>query len=123
MQSLLTVVGDFTCWYAAYRIFEYARDNPAPNPADVSAQGGGQAAAAGGAGAGGLESEAAYFGKLTALCVAASALVKWGELQLDFPFEPTYTGAFALIGVPTLLNILTWVQRSKATDNNFNEFY
>ena len=122
MQSLLTVVGDFTCWYAAYRIFEYARDNPGPNLADVSAQGGGEAAAAAGS-AGGLESEAAYFSKLTALCVAASALVKWGELQLDFPFEPTYSAAFALIGVPTLLNILTWVQRSKATDNNFNEFY
>jgi hypothetical protein len=24
----------------------------------------------------------AYFGKLTALCIAASALVKWGELQV-----------------------------------------
>jgi hypothetical protein len=21
-------VGDMTCWYAAYRIFEFARDNP-----------------------------------------------------------------------------------------------
>jgi hypothetical protein len=122
-----------------------------------------------------MESEAAYFTKLTALCVAASALVKWGELQvfphswpplprapprpspatlvpmrdvmmlpnwlqhiqicthaatwhvarvqLDFPFEPTYTAAFALIGIPTVLNVLTWVQRSQSGDDNFNEFY
>jgi len=152
LQSLLTVVGDMTCWYAAYRIFEFARDNPsstsagalpvgwqaAADPATgatyyfsdtgettwdvarISAKGAAPQVAAG---AGGLESEVAYFGKLTALCIAASALVKWGELQLDFPFEPTYPAAFALIGVPTALNILTWIQRSRATDSNFNEFY
>lgn len=113
MQSALTVVGDFTCWYAAYRIFEYASANPSGNLGEAA----GKAAAAG------LESEASYFGKLTALCVAASALVKWGELQLDFPFEPSYPAALAMIGVPTALNVLTWVQRSRSDSNTFNEFY
>ncbi len=117
MQSALTVVGDLTCWYAAYRIYEYARANPAGN----LGEGGGTAAAR--AADAGLESEASYFGKLTALCVAASALVKWGELQLDFPFEPSYPAAFAMIGIPTALNVLTWVQRSRSDSNNFNEFY
>ena len=117
MQSALTVVGDLTCWYAAYRIYEYARENPASNLGEPGAAAEAPAAAAG------LESEASYFGKLTALCVVASALVKWGELQLDFPFQPSYPAAFALIGVPTALNVLTWVLRSQSDSNDFNEFY
>ena len=117
MQSALTVVGDLTCWYAAYRIYEYARENPASNLGEPGAAAEAPAAAAG------LESEASYFGKLTALCVVASALVKWGELQLDFPFQPSYPAAFALIGVPTALNVLTWVLRSQSDSNEFNEFY
>jgi len=161
LQAGLTVVGDMTCWYAAYRIFEYARENP-PKAITTGLPSGWQSASdsatgatyyysdtgetawdlpsipqtqtqtltqsssgsnTGSAGAAGMESEAAYFGKLLALCLAASALVKWGELQFDFPFAPSYTVAFALIGVPTVLNVLTWVQRSRADDDNFNEFY
>lgn len=153
LQSLLTVVGDMTCWYAAYRIFEYSRDNqlstssqlPAgwqatadPNTgatyyfsekgettwdlATIPGQGGVAANVECKASAG-METEVAYFGKLTALCLATSALVKWGELYVDFPFEPSYGVAAVLIGVPTVLNVLTWLQRSQADDNNFNEFY
>ena len=151
LQSLLTVVGDMTCWYAAYRIYDYARSNPEasginsggslppvgrqteadPSTSTVydNSDSGDTTWDLAGikpektrAGIG-MESEAAYFAKLTALCVAASAVVKWGELQVDFPFEPTYTGAAALIGVPTLLNVLTWLQRSQSDDDDFNEFY
>jgi hypothetical protein len=42
---------------------------------------------------------------------------------VDFPFEPSYTAAAALIGIPTFLNVLTWVQRSRSRDADFNEFY
>ena len=155
VQSLLTVVGDLTCWYAAYRIYEYAREyGPSSQlPAgwqqardsatgatyyysdkgettwDLSsiASKGSEGPAVGNGlfskAAAGMDTEVAYFTKLTVLCVATSALVKWGELQFDFPFAPTYIMAFALIGVPTCLNVLTWLIRSKAEDNDFNEFY
>ena len=156
MQSLLTVVGDLTCWYAAYRIYEYAREygpsSQAPQlPAgwqqardaatgatyyysdkgettwDLSSIAGSEGSAVGNGlfskAAAGMDTEVVYFTKLVSLCVATSALVKWGELHFDFPFAPTYIMAFSLIGVPTCLNVLTWLIRSKAQDSDFNEFY
>lgn len=123
LQSLLTVVGDMTCWYAAYRIYLYAKDNPG-TPAPT-----GTALAATDADSSvqvpteGRDSEGVYLGKLLALTFAGAVLVKWGELTLDFPFKPDMGTALACILVPTSLNVITWLQRSEADSDDFSEFY
>ena len=38
LQAVLTLVGDFTCWAAAYRIFSFARDAPALGPGEEASQ-------------------------------------------------------------------------------------
>lgn len=54
-----------------------------------------------------------FYGQILGITAAGAALVKWGELFLDFPFEPTYTAAAALILVPTAFNAYKWAERSK----------
>lgn len=45
--------------------------------------------------------------------VIAAAVVKYGELLLDVPFEPYQSEiAVALIVIPTLLNVFKWYSRS-----------
>lgn len=39
-------------------------------------------------------------------------MVKWGELLVDFPFDPSYAAAAALILGPTALNAKKWSDRS-----------
>lgn len=38
--------------------------------------------------------------------------MKWGELLLDFPFDPSYAAAAALILAPTAFNAKKWADRS-----------
>ena len=132
LQAVLTLVGNFTCWAAAYRIFTYARDTPALGPAAGVSQA--RVAAAAGAGGTGAEQRVArseegtagvashtndlditefeYLGSLFALVLAGSVLVKWGSLFLDLPFEPNLGTALTVIAVPSLINCLTWWGRS-----------
>lgn len=53
-----------------------------------------------------------FYGQILGITVAGAALVKWGELFVDFPFEPTYAAAAPLILVPTALNAKKWWDRS-----------
>lgn len=57
--------------------------------------------------------EAPFYGQILAITVVGAALVKWGELYLDFPFEPSYAAAAALVLGPTALNAKKWADRSK----------
>lgn len=54
-----------------------------------------------------------FYGQILGITVAGAALVKWGELYLDFPFDPSYAAAAALILGPTALNAKKWSDRSK----------
>lgn len=53
-----------------------------------------------------------FYGRLLGITAAGAALVKWGELYLDFPFEPSYAVAALLILGPTVLNTKKWSDRS-----------
>ena len=59
------------------------------------------------------DSDAVLVLKLLVVSAALSAGVKWGSLELDFPFEPNVWLAFALIGGPTALNMVKWNQISR----------
>lgn len=54
-----------------------------------------------------------FYGQILGITAVGAALVKWGELYLDFPFEPSYAAALALILGPTALNAYKWADRSK----------
>lgn len=59
------------------------------------------------------DSDAVLVLKLAAVSTALSAVVKWGSLEVDFPFEPNVWLAFTLIFGPTFLNAAKWSQISK----------
>lgn len=59
------------------------------------------------------DSDVILVAKLLVVSAALSAAVKWGSLELDFPFEPNVWLAFALIGGPTALNMVKWNQISR----------
>lgn len=112
LQAGLTCFGNATMALAAWRI---------------SRSGGGEASADEGEGgnAGGsgvpaaMESNGVYFAKVFALSAVVSALVKWGSLAVDWPMEPTWTAALALILGPTALNVLKWGVRSRTGNQTF----
>ena len=51
--------------------------------------------------------------KLFVGCAVASYVIKYGEVFLDFPFEADVYAGLAVILVPSLLNAYKWNQRSK----------
>lgn len=53
-----------------------------------------------------------FYARLLGITVAGAALVKWGELYLDFPFEPSYAVAALFILGPTVVNAKKWSDRS-----------
>jgi len=119
VQGGLTVVGDLTCWYATYRIYQWACENPGAQPPLAPSP----AAPAAVPAAGGLDSEGKYLWSLFALVAGMSAAVKWGELAIDLPFEPSIGAALAIVGGLSALNVATWLQRSSSDSTDFNEFY
>lgn len=121
IQGALTVFGDLTCWYAAYRVFRYAMENPdevikpAPSPELGMNTQGFLPDLSGG--------EGAYLSSLFVLVMGMSAAVKWGELYAGLPFDPQMGTALCIIGVLSLANIGTWMSRSSRGSTEFNEFY
>lgn len=61
------------------------------------------------------ESNVSYFTKVFVASAIVSAFIKWGSLNVDWPFDPTWPAALALIGIPTTLNILKWAVRSQTS--------
>ena len=54
------------------------------------------------------DSDAVLIAKLFVVSTSLSAVVKWGSLAVDFPFEPSVGLAFLMIFGPTALNVAKW---------------
>lgn len=63
-----------------------------------------------------------FFWKVFIISCGGSALVKWGSLLFDAPFNHSVLLALAIIGVPTLLNMAKWGVRSKSGSSDFGGF-
>ena len=57
------------------------------------------------------------------LVIGISAADKWGELLSDVPVNPGKGTALGIIGVLTLANVATWLERSSSGWDEFSEFY
>jgi len=132
MQALLTVIGNSTCALAAYRISQEG-ERMRSETADVdvtrrlvvnedtveismgseSLKGWEDLSATWAA-----DSDAVLLLKLALVSTAVSALVKWGSLTVDFPFEPSIALAFSIIFIPTLLNCAKWAQLSQVSTDD-----
>eukprot|EP00611_Tribonema_gayanum_P019384 TRINITY_DN3348_c0_g1_i1.p1 TRINITY_DN3348_c0_g1~~TRINITY_DN3348_c0_g1_i1.p1 ORF type:complete len:401 (-),score=103.01 TRINITY_DN3348_c0_g1_i1:104-1306(-) len=104
LQAGLTCFGNATMAAATYRIWQAAKagDLQAGEPVTVDPS---------------EANDATFYGQLVAMTVIGAALVKWGELLVDFPFEPTYATAAALIFGPTAFNVYKWYERSQKPDS------
>ncbi|KAK3265745.1 hypothetical protein CYMTET_25601 [Cymbomonas tetramitiformis] len=130
LQALLTVVGNITLAVAAWRIYEFSstnseskRESPvgiATFAIDTSAST--ASAAASDVDLAGFEdlgeawrkdSDTYIIAKLLVLSAMVSAGVKWGELWLDAPFQPSLSLALIIIFLPTGLNCLKWWELSQ----------
>jgi hypothetical protein len=124
MQALLTVIGNSTCAFAAYRIFKEgeslqgevvdvdvksAEDETLEISMGSESMKGWEDLSAAWA----SDSDAVLLLKLALVSTAVSAFVKWGSLAVDFPFEPNVALAFGIIFIPTLLNCAKWAELSK----------
>ena len=111
-QALTTVIGNSTMALAAYRIYDYEK-NKKNDKTEVKQLP--------------LEKSDKEFGIELLVNTAVIALViKYGELFVDFPFNPTTSAAALMIGGGTVFNSFRWYNRSKdnsntipiSTDNN-----
>lgn len=105
LQSFLTLFGNCTMAWAAYRVYAFAKE-----------QGAGE-----GTGAPPLpESDGAFLRDMFVKSLVASLLVKYGELALDFPFDAAGNSALALalVGLPTLANLTKWRLRSAQSEGD-----
>ena len=88
--------------FAAYRIYSYAKEvestvsqipNPTPKPLE--------------------ESNIAFALDMFVKSLSVAFVVKYGELLIDLPFNPTNFAAGSIIALPTALNIAKWAKRSQ----------
>ncbi len=127
LQAALTFFGNCTMCWAAYRIF---KDNPTsgkesdlilgsalddgvsnPKRSDniaLDAK---------------FDPEPVFLAKLLVASALGSAVVKWGELYFDAPFNPTLAVALAFILVPTSLNIVKWAVRSDSRLSSLSKIF
>ncbi len=95
LQAALTFCGNSALAFAAYRIFRSASekvDMVQSNSPSLK-----------------LESEPAYLFSLLASSAIGSAFIKWGELYLHAPFDPSLALALSMILIPTLVNVVKWL--------------
>mmetsp|Transcript_7749 Transcript_7749/g.11099 ORF Transcript_7749/g.11099 Transcript_7749/m.11099 type:complete len:559 (-) Transcript_7749:44-1720(-) len=119
MQAGFTCLGNITCAIAAYRIarsngWELGELNPLPksepSPSALAAD---AAAAMPLELTAAKESNVATAGKLVALTVVSSYLLKYGELGLDIPFEANGIIALAMVlGIPGI-TAAAYINQSK----------
>ncbi|CAM9586741.1 unnamed protein product [Discosporangium mesarthrocarpum] len=113
LQASLTCFGNATMAWAAWRIWKAGQRE---------AEGAGGARATTDAvpvAMPALKDEVVFYGKIALVTVLGAALVKYGELFLDFPFEPTLPAALAVIGLPSLYNFKVWWDRSNDPSADF----
>jgi hypothetical protein len=115
LQAGLTCIGNATMGIAAYRMYqEGKRLGISSDDADaVSVLAGTKALQTPSAGTSFLETDDAFLLlKLALVSTLVSALVKWGSLFVDFPFEPSVLLAYSMIVFPTILNMNAWKKLS-----------
>lgn len=123
LQAALTFFGNVTMAVATYRIWQSEEKVPAitePKPSksgDIQLVGFEDMAVQ-------LEedSNARFFYKVLALSCAGSAVIKWGSLAFDIPFQPSLGVALGIIFIPTLLNMSKWAVRSRSESSDFGGF-
>lgn len=118
LQAFLTCFGNITMAAAAFRIFK-------GGATAQSSAAGGSVPLVGFEDLGeSLESDSntAFLTKVFVLSAIGSAAVKWGSLYIDQPFEPSLAVALALIFVPTGLNMMKWIVRSRSSSSEFGGF-
>jgi len=115
LQAALTVGGNTCCAVAAWRVY---RRGKALAAAAADGVGGGTGAAVAprpavvaAAAAAAVEPPAVFWAKVVGGSVAASVVVKWGELWLDGAFHPTLPVAVAAVVLPTAVNAASWAVR------------
>ena len=108
LQALTTVIGNSTMALAAYRIYEYEKnkknDNDNTKIKQIPLE----------------QSDKEFATDLLVNTAVAAFIVKYGELFVDFPFNPTTSAAALMIGGGTLFVSLKWYNRSKDSNSNSN---
>lgn len=118
LQAGLTCLGNATMGIAAYRMYQEGKrlgisSDDADDADAVSVLAGTKALQTPSSGTSFLESEDAFLLlKLALVSTLVSALVKWGSLFVDFPFEPSVLLAYSMIVFPTILNMNAWKKLS-----------
>jgi len=101
-QALTTVIGNSTMAFAAYRIYEYEKNNPIKKgqllPLD--------------------KSDKDFVAELLLNSFVIAMIVKYGELLIDFPFNPTTSVAAGIIISGTILNSSKYFKRSIEKEEN-----
>lgn len=102
MQAVLTFCGNTALAFAAYRIFSSASDLE-------SSTGGSKSQETKLNPNFKLESGTAYLISLLVSSGIGSAFIKWGELYLRTPFDPSLGVALSMVLLPTCANVIKWV--------------
>eukprot|EP00600_Ochromonadales_sp_CCMP1393_P007030 CAMPEP_0174961070 /NCGR_PEP_ID=MMETSP0004_2-20121128/4041_1 /TAXON_ID=420556 /ORGANISM="Ochromonas sp., Strain CCMP1393" /LENGTH=361 /DNA_ID=CAMNT_0016209485 /DNA_START=54 /DNA_END=1139 /DNA_ORIENTATION=- len=115
LQAALTVLGNTTMAAAAYRIYQYEKDEQlAASGGDIAKpiqplsdeemmslfMSGNNVPLA--------ESDTTFWTNMFLKSTLLALLVKYGELYTDFPFQPTVVLALAFILLPTVANVAKW---------------
>lgn len=106
LQASLTLFGNGMLCIAAYRIFQEEKENSiAPAPSEAS-----ETTAKKPSGLSNMsikiDPDQTFVTKLLVTTAVGSAVLKWGELYLDAPFQPTLGAALAVILVPSFVNLV-----------------
>lgn len=119
LQAGLTLFGNVTMAVATYRIFSAAGEpekkyKSYESKALVGFEDLGENLEG--------DSNILFFLKVFGLSALGSAVVKWGSLYLDAPFDASLAVALSIIAVPTALNMAKWAVRSQSKSSDFGGF-
>ena len=126
LQAALTVLGNSAMAIAAFRIYQFETQRGAPftnsetgqilqvEAPEKNKRGQQQYAIDALDRSPLLEGGAEFWVNMLLKSVLLAVAVKYGELYLDLPFEPSPVAALVMIGLPTALNIAKWSLRSVA---------
>ncbi|KAJ1414902.1 hypothetical protein B484DRAFT_335101 [Ochromonadaceae sp. CCMP2298] len=113
IQAGLTVLGNAAMATAAYRIYSYEKDVLQTSAEKKDDQALMQSYMQGNNVPLPLpEGDAAFWSSMFVKSALVALIVKYGELFVDFPFDPTVPLALAFVLAPTGINVLKWGSRS-----------
>jgi len=129
LQAGLTTFGNFTLWFAAYRIYQSMQDLEEDGKVEWVEEGKDtgaveQVVTGWWAGIEDLpqalanDQDRLLVIKLALISVAGAFLVKYGSRLIDAPTNADVKVALAIIFVPTGFNMLKWYLRSKSTEDS-----